>query len=322
MAVNRIFKYGFCRITVRVIKIIKENKMSNQHRKYLSIMASVFLVLSIVSCSRGNEASCRVISFLGNVSLTRGVEAPRPVVLGEELKQGDRIVTGPSSFMVFSMGDEATARIQPESDLVLTSVADLSKIDLDLAGGGVLNRVNKLAKGAGYRISTPTVVASVRGTVFSVNADEGSSTVAVKNGSVKVAVKKSDMNLDVNNGTTAVFTGTLTPRPIEEAETIILENMEFLPGDINVHESDRVEELNRQIIDKDRDINQKLKDKGIPRTLEEIKAKYERIDEVILYSGKIIRGIIVERGVYVKILTPSGYINVPSKKVRNTRVLK
>lgn len=289
---------------------------------HLSTFAALTMVLLILSCAKEQDVKSRVISYLGTVNITRGAEAQRPVVLGEELKEGDRIVTGRASFVVFSTGAAAVARIQPESDVVLTSIADMSNIDLGLDKGSVLSRVNKLAKGAGYRVTTPTVVASVRGTLFSVNTDEGTGTVAVKNGTVRVAVKNSGKSMDVNRGAAVLFTGDLAERPIEDAESIILENMESLPGDLGTGTGEDAEVLNRQIIEKDREINRKLEDKGVPGTLEDIKARYERIDEVTLYSGRVIRGIIMERGVNLRMLTPSGYINIPAKKVRNTRVVK
>lgn len=291
-------------------------------KDYLSYPAAFFLALLVLSCTKERDEQSRVISFLGSVNITRGAEAERTVVLGEELKDGDRIVTGRASFVVFSAGGSAVARIQPESDVVLTSIADMSKTDLYLAKGGVLSRVNKLAKGAGYRVTTSTVVASVRGTLFSVNTDEGSGAVAVKNGTVSVALKNSGKSLDVGGGTAAVFNGEIITRPIEDVESIILENMESLPPDLETGTGEIPGELHRQIIEKDREVNRKLEDRGIPRTLEDIKARYERIDEVTLYSGRVIRGIIMERGVNIRVLTPSGYMNIPARKVRNTRVLK
>jgi len=296
--------------------------MSGNTRNYLSLLTAFVMTLSVLSCAKEQDQKSRVISLLGAVNVTRGTEAKRPVVLGEEFKENDRIITGPASFVVFSIGEAAVARIQPESDVVLTSITDMSKIDIGLDKGSVLSKVNKLAKGTDYRVTTPTVVASVRGTLFSVNTDEGTGAVAVKNGRVSVAVKNSDKSLDISEGTTVVFTGEVVMRPMEEAEGIILENMEALPADLNMRAEEKRQELNREIIEKDREVNRKLDEKGIPRTLEDMKARYERIDEVTLYSGKVIRGIIMERGVYIRVLTPSGYVNIPAKKVRNTRALK
>jgi len=285
----------------------------------LVINASVFGF----SCTSKNKAAQNsVISFIGSVEITRGTDAARSIVLGEELKEGDRIKTGKASFMVFRIGETATARIQPDSDVTLANISDPANINLGLAQGGILNKVMKLPKGGGYRVQTPTVVASVRGTVFSAYYEKGTNTVAVKNGNVEVAVKDSNEIVMVKAGNAVVYTGGLAERPIDEIENIVMDNMISLPEVINLDDQVEAEKVNRQIIEKDKEVNRQIEEKSIPKTLDEIKAKYERIDEVVLYSGKVIRGVIVERGAYYKILTTSGYVSIAAKQVRNTKVIK
>ena len=295
-------------------------------RNYKVSSMAIFLLSSVMlfySCSpKGVSGKTAIISFIGSVEITRGTESARPVVLGEELKQGDIIKTGTASFMVFNIGETATVRIQPDTLVTLSSITDKSGIDISLMKGGVLNKVNKLAKGRSYKISTPTVVASVRGTVFSTYFEEGTNTVAVKNGNVDVAMKEKTESISLKDGNTAVIKDEVIERPIDEVENIVLENMTALPVEINIDDKTMSEQLNQQIIEKDKEINKQLEGKGIPKTLAEIKEKYERIDEVLLYSGKIIRGVIVERGSYYRILTTSGYVNIPAKQVRNTKVVK
>lgn len=290
-----------------------------------SAMGLFFLFTAVIlfSCTPKNvPAKTVIISFIGTVEVTRGAEAARPVVLGEELKQGDIIKTGPASFLVFNIGETATARIQADTSVTLSGITDKANIDINLMKGGVLNRVNKLAKGGTYKITTPTVVASVRGTVFSTNVEDGTNTVAVKNGTVDVTLKEKNESLSLKDGKTAVIKDTIVERPIDTVEEIVLENMTALPIEINIDDKAQSDQLNQQIIEKDKEINKKINDKLIPKTLDEIKEKYERIDEVLLYSGKKIRGVIVERGSHYKILTTSGYVSIPAKQVRNTKVLR
>lgn len=283
----------------------------------------LFTAAILSSCTpKSVPVKTAIISFIGTVEITRGAEAARPVVLGEELKQGDIIKTGQASFLVFNIGETATARIQADTSVTLSNITDMANIDINLTKGGVLNKVNKLAKGGTYKISTPTVVASVRGTVFSANVDEGTNTVAVKNGTVDVTLKEKNESLSLKDGKTAVIKETIVERPIDTVEDIVLENMSTLPIEINVDDREKSDQLNQQIIEKDKEINKKIEGKLIPKTLAEIKEKYERIDEVLLYSGKTIKGVIIERGSYYKILTTSGYINIPAKQVRNTKVLR
>lgn len=297
--------------------------MSRYYKVSAMAVSVLMSVMILYSCTPKTVAvKSSIISFIGSVEITRGIEAARPVVLGEELKQGDIIKTGPGSFMVFNIGETATARVQPDTTVTLSSIADRSNIDLTLMKGGVLNKVNKLSKGSSYKISTPTVVASVRGTVFSATYEEGTNTVAVKNGNVEVLVKDRNETVSLKDGKTAVIKETVIERPIDEVENIVLENMSVIPDIIDIEDKTKSEQLNQQIIEKDKEINKQLEGRDIPKTLAEIKEKYERIDEVLLYSGKIIRGVILERGSYYKILTTSGYVNIPAKQIRNTKVLR
>lgn len=288
--------------------------------------ACIFMIISALifglSCSKELPKKSVVVSFMGTVEVIRGADAARQVSLGEELKEGDRIKTGSASFMVFMIGETATARIQSDSDVTLVNISDPANISLGLSQGGILNKVTRLSKGGSYKINTPTVVASVRGTVFSTYFDKGTNTVAVKNGNVDVSVKDKTESVSVKDGNAVVYTDKLAERPIEETESIVLENMTSLPEKIGVEDKTEAEKVNRQIIEKNNEINKQLEGKEIPKTLDEIKAKYERIDEVLLYSGKVIKGVIVDRGAYYKILTTSGYVNIPAKQVRNTKVVK
>ena len=278
---------------------------------------------SLVSCiPKGVSDKAVVISFLGSVEITRAAEVARPVVLGEELKEGDLVVTGASSFVVFSLGETATVRIQPESSVTLSGIADTANIEMGLEKGGVLNRVNRLSKGATYKIFTPTVVASVRGTVFSAYYEKDTNTIAVKNGRVDVSMKNRAEDVAISDGNTAVIKDAVFERPIDSVEAIVLENMTSLPSVIRIDDTEMSGNLNQEIIEKDKEVNRKLEGKIIPKTLGEIKEKYQRIDEIILYSGKVVRGVIIERGAYYKVLTTSGYVSIPAKQVRNTRVLR
>jgi len=277
------------------------------------------------SCIPGKNKTVKgafVVSFMGSVEIVRGAEAPRSVAIGDELKEGDRVITGGSSFLVFQIADTATARVQPDSDVTLANIADPSNINLNLTNGGVLNRVSRLGKNSSYKITTPTVVASVRGTVFSTYYTEGTNTVAVKNGNVDVSVKERAESASLKEGTTAVYRDALTERPIEEAESILLENMTSLPAAFNLLDRAESDRVNQEIIDKDKEVNSRIQSRAVPKTLNEIKEKYERIDVITLYSGKVVRGVILERGAYYKVLTTSGQVNIPAKQVRNTKVVR
>jgi uncharacterized membrane-anchored protein YhcB (DUF1043 family) len=79
-------------------------------------------------------------------------------------------------------------------------------------------------------------------------------------------------------------------------------------------------ELNRTLDERQKEIQKRIDESAVPKTLDEIKAKYERVDEIVLYTGKTMRGVILERGTRYKILTTDGIVYVPSTQIRNTRL--
>jgi hypothetical protein len=57
-------------------------------------------------------------------------------------------------------------------------------------------------------------------------------------------------------------------------------------------------------------------------TLDDIRAKYEWVDQIILYNGKVIRGAIISRGATYEILTTGGVVRVPRNQVKMVKPLK
>ena len=84
--------------------------------------------------------------------------------------------------------------------------------------------------------------------------------------------------------------------------------------------------LLQEVLERDRLIDaeiQKLlkKESGerIPRTLEEIRQKYGRIDTVFMFNGKVYKGAILRRGSKMKMVVPGRYIYLPARDVQYTR---
>ncbi|MBN2159821.1 MAG: hypothetical protein JW807_10530 [Spirochaetes bacterium] len=57
-------------------------------------------------------------------------------------------------------------------------------------------------------------------------------------------------------------------------------------------------------------------------TLEDIRARYKWVDQIILYNGKIIRGAIISRGASYEILTTRGIVQVPRNQIKMVKPLK
>jgi hypothetical protein len=58
------------------------------------------------------------------------------------------------------------------------------------------------------------------------------------------------------------------------------------------------------------------------RTEKEIKQVFQRIDEISLYNGRVVRGAIINRGRTYSVLTTNGTIKVPESQIKSVRVIR
>lgn len=56
-------------------------------------------------------------------------------------------------------------------------------------------------------------------------------------------------------------------------------------------------------------------------TIDDIRAKYEWVDRITLYNGKIIDGAITARGETYTVLTTGGFVRVPRNQIKTVRPL-
>jgi hypothetical protein len=98
------------------------------------------------------------------------------------------IVTGADGFAIFQVSDGSTFEVYPNSRVVFRANPSNIKDLLDLMLGRVKVHIQKLGGQPNHnRVTTPTAVISVRGTVFDVTVEDQESTVvAVEEGLVEV----------------------------------------------------------------------------------------------------------------------------------------
>jgi hypothetical protein len=58
------------------------------------------------------------------------------------------------------------------------------------------------------------------------------------------------------------------------------------------------------------------------KNLKEIKDVYKKIDEIVLYDGRVINGLLVAKGNIFKIMTPEGMVVLPFSGVGTHRIIK
>jgi hypothetical protein len=114
------------------------------------------------------DHKARVFEFEGDVRILKA--GKDEWVLAEKemvLEPGDQILTGKDSFVDVVYDDHFlnVARIDAETKAEFRSI---EPTELHLEDGKIFSALDGLAPGDGYRISTPTAVAGVRGTTFDV----------------------------------------------------------------------------------------------------------------------------------------------------------
>jgi hypothetical protein len=133
--------------------------------KYLSI-----LLLSIVFVfpAFSGETVAVVLKSKGTVSVMRGNNAAAlKLKRGFRLEDGDKIVTSKSSYAAVRFIDDAsTVRIRPNSTCVIKTTKEQNQVikNVALEVGTIFARVTK--QRGRFEVSTPTSVASVKGTEF------------------------------------------------------------------------------------------------------------------------------------------------------------
>jgi hypothetical protein len=119
---------------------------------------------------------------------------------GDMIKTGDVIRSGIASTAEFKWADGTRWKIMPQTEIVVkkstrNAIQKADQSQLKLNAGKVFIRIVKALKPASqFEVETPTAVAAVRGTIFSVEVKGGVSEVAVFKGRVAV-----HSNTDGNN---------------------------------------------------------------------------------------------------------------------------
>jgi hypothetical protein len=144
---------------------------------------SLFIVARVAS----------VKSATGNVQVKRaGEDAFHPISIGEVVKAGDELQTGSDGRGEFGWADGTRWKLEPNTHLKINRAAINSwrkseQTQFHLDAGKVFVRVVKsLAPGSSFEIETPSAVAAVRGTVWSIQVANGQTRVGVYKGFVEV----------------------------------------------------------------------------------------------------------------------------------------
>lgn len=168
----------------------------------------------------------KVLSFKPDVTYRHGNGNWEKPTEGMTLSSGDEIAADPDGEAELQLTDGSTIKIMPLTQIHISKVSDpktVTKTEILLRVGEMAAQVKKSGPiKSDFSIRSPTAVASVRGTFFTVAYDDktGVSTVAVKDGSVEVTPENGLLKpVTITPGQeVSVSMGSIdTPHPISEA---------------------------------------------------------------------------------------------------------
>lgn len=136
---------------------------------------------------------------------------------GDRLQSGDMMKTGDGAFAIVKFSDNSLLHVQERSELVIRgSVRDrsLSK-SVEMDRGAVGFKIPRQRPGEEFRFTSPTSVASVRGTSGFLAAADSIDTLTVLEGTIAFRNKFSSSAIDVTAGYTGISSsdGTVDSKP-------------------------------------------------------------------------------------------------------------
>ena len=148
------------------------------------------------------------IKITGNVSIYYAGEGNKQTLKsGSPLSSRDKIVTGKNGFaLIMYLDDKTTLKILKNSTLEILGDRSDKTINksIDIKYGKVAANV-KPQNGKDFTISTPTSVASVKGTEFAVSSDPSAGdSFTLLEGLIEVTNSITGQSTDVQEGETAV----------------------------------------------------------------------------------------------------------------------
>ncbi|MCG6141545.1 FecR domain-containing protein [Leptospira mtsangambouensis] len=207
-------------------------------------MILIPILLFSLQCSRfqfgsnaaNDQTAGAVVTFLqGNITiLSQGKESQAKI--GDVVRPGDRILSKLGRVDLQTYRGEVI-RIKDNSDVLFRDIAGENhpNTELHLWAGNLLVKSVKLKSSQNLSVTSPTMVAGVRGTVFSFELEKGSvPKVKVYEGAVSVAFKTSPKLVEINEGLSVENYNRLV-KTLEENE-VVLEPGERLEVNPNLNE--------------------------------------------------------------------------------------
>ena len=141
---------------------------------------------------KDNSLSALVVFSVGDSRIIHADLTEEKAVLGSAFKTGDKILTGAKSKVDIQIGKSSAVRLGANTTLEFTQLANSVNGNLDsklsITTGKIFANISKENKNDSFTISTPTLVAGVRGTSFLIDIKKDEfAMIKVVDGSVAVS---------------------------------------------------------------------------------------------------------------------------------------
>lgn len=175
------------------------------------LLKALFIALALAISPAMAQKVGQVQSVKGTARIQVPEGSMKVASPGTAVNEGSTILTSSGAVLILRLNNGSTLTVNPGSRLKVVSSqvksGQGSSYGFNLNAGTISAKVAKLsAKNEQFQVYTPTTVAGVRGTDFSVStAKDGSSIVTVDEGKVNVGNGDSDTDVDAGEGASAVL---------------------------------------------------------------------------------------------------------------------
>jgi hypothetical protein len=295
----------------------------------ITSLAAILVLAPCAGCKKEKQEAgiIRLNAVVGNVIINvRGNDARVGALLGP----GDRIITGNDSMAIIQIPERSGIKIYENTDFLI-SAAEIDKDGVatdarfDLGGGRVFLSIEKLAKSRAIAVTSPTAVASVRGTSFMVavsSAEDGqkevTTGVSVVNGTVEVTAKNAPKETRaVTEGFSVVMAGS---RVTEDTKKMAAGDLKKLMAQQSEIETSIKEEPGKKAVEAKKETAAPSAP-PVLKSEQAIKEYYHKLEEVNLDDGSTLVGAVIYQDSRIaRIHTTAGVVQVPTGSIVNIRI--
>ena len=147
-----------------------------------------------------------ITKVVKSVSRKAGAAPWEPATKGNRLQTGDMVKTGEASLTIVKFADNSLIRIREKSELTVTGTLherSFSKA-VEMGAGAIGFRIPKQNPNEEFRFTSPTSVASIRGTAGMFAAADSSDTLTVLEGTIHFVNRFSSSSVEVESGETGI----------------------------------------------------------------------------------------------------------------------